>query len=133
MRVVLDTNVLISGIFWKGAPYSIVAAWAKGRFEVVISKNILHEYFAVLKRIDTRGDIAEQWGMFILENAHVVKASNLVKLSRDNADDKFINTALIGQADYIISGDDDLLSLKEKSPVAVISPRKFLVILDKMS
>lgn len=131
MRVVLDTNVLVSGIFWKGAPYSILTAWARGRFEVVISKDILHEYLAVLKRIDTGGDSAEQWGVFILENAHVVQGSSMVKLSRDSADDKFINTAIIGRADYIVSGDDDLLSLKEKSPVTVVSPRKFAAMLGK--
>lgn len=125
--------MLISGIFWKGTPHRILAAWARGRFEVVISKDILHEYLAVLKRIDTKGKIAERWGAFILENAYVVKASNLVKLSRDSADDKFINTAIIGRADYIISGDDDLLSLKEKGPVTIISPRKFAAMLEKMS
>lgn len=133
MRVVLDTNVLVSGIFWKGAPHSIMTAWVRGRFEVVISKDILHEYLAVLKRIDTKGDVAERWGVFILENAHVVKVSNLVKLSRDSADDKFINTAITGRADYIVSGDDDLLSLKKKSPVTTISPSKFATVLEKMS
>lgn len=133
MRVVLDTNVLVSGIFWKGAPYSILAVWAQGKFEVIVSKDILHEYLAVLKRIDTRGDSAERWGAFILENTHVVKVSNLVKLSRDSADDKFINTAIIGRADYIISGDDDLLLLKEKSPVTIVSPSKFATMLEKMS
>lgn len=129
MRIVLDTNVLISGIFWKGAPHSILTAWVQGRFEVVISKDILHEYLAVLKRIDAKGGSAERWGVFILENAHVVQGSNPVKLSRDSADDKFINTAIIERADCIVSGDDDLLSLSEKSPVTVVSPGKFAAML----
>lgn len=132
MRVVLDTNVLVSGIFWKGVPQNILAAWAQGKFTVVISGDILDEYLAVLKRIDAVGTIAEQWALFIIEHAQVVKDSGLVKLSRDSADDKFINTAIVGRADHIVSGDDDLLSLHTKSPVTIISPRKFATMLDKM-
>lgn len=129
MKVVLDTNVLISGIFWKGTPHTIIAAWAENGFEVVISKKILSEYLAVLKTIDTHGDVAERWAIFITEHAQVVNDNAIVKLSRDADDDKFINAAITGKADYIISGDDDLLSLQGKSPVTIITPRAFLAVL----
>lgn len=127
MRVVLDTNVLISGIFWKGVPHSIVTAWVHGKFKVVISKHILDEYQAVLRRIDTKGQVTERWMSFVIENAHVVQDVRLVKFSRDSTDDVFLNTAIIGKADYLVSGDDDLLSLAGTSPVAILNPRTFAV------
>lgn len=44
MKVVLDTNVLISGIFWKGTPRKILDEWSKGKFQLVVTPNIFTEY-----------------------------------------------------------------------------------------
>lgn len=133
MKVVLDTNVLISGIFWKGTPHSILKAWAENNFEVVISEKILNEYLAVLRKIDTQGDIAQLWALFITQHTQVVNENSIVKLSRDADDDKFINAAITARADYLVSGDEDLLSLRDKSPVIIISPRNFLAVLRTIS
>ena len=129
MKVVLDTNTLVSGIFWKGTPHTVVRAWAESVFEVIISQDILEEYLAVLKRLDPKGDMAESWTVFISENATVVSGRYRLKLSRDPADDKFIVAAILGRADYIVSGDKDLLSLHDRSPVPILNPRKFLAVL----
>lgn len=131
MKVVLDTNVLISGIFWKGLPYTLLQAWAASRFEVIVSKDILEEYFAVLHRIDGQGDIAKRWSVFLVEHANVVKDRYHVNLARDIQDNKFISTALSGGADFIVSGDDDLLSLQKQSPVPIIRPRNLISLLHK--
>lgn len=125
MKVVLDTNVLISGIFWKGVPNSIVTAWAHGKFDVIVSKHILNEYEAVLKRIDTKGQVTGRWLSFILENVLFVPDAKLVKLSRDSKDDIFIDAAITGKVDFLVSGDDDLLSVAHMSPVPIITPRTF--------
>lgn len=131
MKVVLDTNVLISGIFWKGTSHALLNAWAENRFEVIISNAILIEYLAVLHRIDTQGDIAKRWSIFLVEHAIIVKDRYRVKLTRDASDDKFINTAISGGAGYIVSGDDDLLSLRGRSPVSIVRPKRFLALLRK--
>lgn len=131
MKVVLDTNVLISGIFWKGTPHALLNAWAENRFKVIISNAILAEYIAVLHRIDMQGDIAKRWSVFLVEHAIVVKDRYRVKLARDVSDDKFVNTAISGGADFIVSGDDDLLSLQNQSPISIVSPKRFLTILHK--
>lgn len=131
MKVVLDTNVLISGIFWKGTPHALLKAWAENRFAVIISKTILSEYLAVLNRIDAQGDIARRWSIFLLEHAIAVKIRYRVKLARDTSDDKFINTAISGGADFVVSGDDDLLSLQDQSPVSIVSPKTFMTFLHK--
>lgn len=44
MKVVLDTNVLISGIFWKGAPHAVLTSWVQEKFAAIISREILDEY-----------------------------------------------------------------------------------------
>lgn len=131
MKVVLDTNVLVSGIFWKGLPFTILQAWMAHRFAVIVSKDILEEYFAVLHRIDRQGDIAKRWSVFLLEHTIVVKDRYRVNLSRDVQDNKFISTALSGGADFIVSGDDDLLSLQKQSPVPIVRPKSLISSLRK--
>ena len=64
MRVVVDTNVLMSGIFWGGKPGRIIEAWAAGLLVLVVSAKILEEYFEVLDRIAAkmkREDLAARW------------------------------------------------------------------------
>lgn len=51
MRVVLDTNVLVSGIFFTGPPYEILSAWQDGRVRLVVTLEIVREYEAVLERL----------------------------------------------------------------------------------
>lgn len=131
MRIVLDTNVLVSGIFWEGPPSKIITSWIRGNIKVFVTKKILKEYFEVLDRFDTSREIAKKWEMLILENVAVVEEKKRIKLSRDPHDDKFINCALAAKATYIISGDRDLLTLKEKSPIKIITPSEFCKIWKK--
>jgi len=48
MKVVVDTNVFVSGVFWKGPPHKVLQAWESGRFRMVVSRPILEEYLRVL-------------------------------------------------------------------------------------
>ncbi|MFA5994911.1 MAG: putative toxin-antitoxin system toxin component, PIN family [Patescibacteria group bacterium] len=66
MRVVLDTNVIISGIFWKGAPAQILELWANKKIEVLVTDKILHEYFLLLERMDPTNAIVNKWKIFYL-------------------------------------------------------------------
>ncbi len=129
MKIVLDTNVLISGIFWKGLPYKVLELWVHGDLRVFATKKILQEYFEVLSRIDQSGEIAKKWQIFILENIIVVEEKEVVQLSRDPNDDMFIACALAANASYIISGDKDLLTLKKVSQIKIITAAQFLKML----
>lgn len=126
MKIVLDTNVLISGIFWKGTPYKILEFWALKKFDILATELILNEYYRVIEKIDDGGGISESWTVFIAQNSIVVKDSNIVKLCRDPKDDIFLNCAISGKAKYLISGDDDLLSLKKIKATEIITPARFL-------
>jgi putative PIN family toxin of toxin-antitoxin system len=126
MRIVLDTNVLISGIFWKGIPYKILKLWVNGQIEIVATNKIINEYFEVLKRIDKSGEIAKKWRELILKNVIIVKDKGNIRISRDPDDDIFISCALSANANYIVSGDNDLLTLKEIEGIKIISPAVFI-------
>jgi len=129
MKIVLDTNVLISGIFWRGLPFKILENWMNEEFQVLASAEIVDEYSRVLQIIakrKKRSDLVDLWAMFIVQNVNLIKPRCVVKVCRDPNDDMFINCALSGEADCIVSGDNDLLSLKEEIPVDVITPKEFL-------
>lgn len=131
MKVVLDTNVLISGIFWKGTPYKILDLWVQGHIKVFASKKMLEEYFEILKRIDQSEVLARKWQLFIAENINIVGVKEKIQLSRDPHDDMFINCALAANVSHIISGDQDLLVLEKISKIKIVTPVKFLKLFEK--
>jgi len=129
MRIVVDTNVLVSGIFWRGFPRRVLDLWGKALIEVLISESVLTEYVRVIERLsiqEGRPEVAEEWERFITENAVVVDAPSLSTICRDSDDNKFIDCAVAGKASYLVSGDKDLLDLKEAFGVPIISPSRFL-------
>lgn len=129
MRICLDTNVLVSGIFWKGIPGKILDLWADGKFEIVVSLPIIDEYKRVLKRIGLKIDLklAEAWIQTIIEKATIVAPMHPKKRwGRDVEDDKFIECAIMGKAKYLVSGDEDLLALKDRVPIKIVTPKEFI-------
>lgn len=130
MKVVLDTNVLVSGIFWHGVPSIILECWARSCFDIIATRKIIDEYFGVIREIGNDRHLADSWQLFIAEHAIIVKDSQLIKMCRDVKDDMFINCALVGDADYLVSGDNDLLSLEIVLNKPIVSPAKFRKILD---
>ena len=60
MRIVVDTNVLISGIYLSGTPNKILDSWANDKLDILITKDILSEYFDVINRIDPKNKNAER-------------------------------------------------------------------------
>ena len=130
MKIVLDTNLLLSGIFWKGTPKRLLDAWMEEKFTVVITEEILSEYSRVLqefekKRKDISG-LAQSWVLFVAQNSLLVKAKKKVRICRDPFDDMFIDCAIAGKASYIVSGDNDLLSLKEYMGIEIVKATTFL-------
>jgi len=72
MRIVLDANVLISGVFWGGYPHRVLELWAHDKVDVVVSREILTEYDRVLTQLARKGGqphLAQQWLMFVGQHA----------------------------------------------------------------
>lgn len=126
MKIVLDTNVFISGIFWKGSPSKILNLWANNKIEVVVTKKIVSEYLRVIKKIDQSEELSSKWKAFIQKNSIMLIDKSSIKICRDPDDDKFLNAALTGKVQYIVSGDDDQLILKSIDTIKIITPAQFL-------
>lgn len=128
MRVVVDTNVLISGIFFGGPPAEILKAWRDSALKFVVSSQILEEYYEVCERLSLRYPDIEitQILALIIQNSQVVKAPPLPKpVSSDPDDDKFLACAIASDTKIVISGDSDLLNVSGYENIRVFTPREF--------
>ena len=129
MRVVLDTNVFISGSFYSGPPKRILQSMLEGKFQMVLSPEILTEYRRVGESFSTKhpNPVFEEMLRLLINQALIVDAPDLQKqLCRDPDDDKFIACALAVGAEVIVSGDNDILSLSDRLSITVMSPRDFV-------
>ena len=129
MRIVLDTNVLISGIYFSGLPGKILQAWSSGKFQLVASIEILEEYLDVAERLANRYHDVEYKEILglIVENAHLVQTTALPEPVCDDADDdKFLACALSSNTNIIVSGDSDLLRVSGYCGIQVLTPKAFL-------
>lgn len=134
MNVVLDTNVFISGIFWKGNFCSqIIDAWRKGGFTLVSSISIVEELTEILKdfKIQMPNERIEAWKSMIMQNSIIVETRNKINIIEHFSDNKFLETAVEGNAEYIISQDKHLLDLKVYKGIKIVPPEDFLGILGK--
>lgn len=135
MRVVFDTNVLISATLLRGGNEdSLLRAWRRGAFELVFSPHILQEIrraFSYPKIRQARWLSDEEVTSLLeslTEESLVVSGNVTVKVCRDPEDDKFLAAALEGDAKYVVSGDKDLLALKTYRNIQIVTPAAFLAI-----
>jgi putative PIN family toxin of toxin-antitoxin system len=128
MRAVLDTNVLISELLWRGAPHECLLLAEAGVYELVLAEIILEELRdKLIHKFDNSPDEADGI-LFGLRRcaALVTPTGRCGWVPADPDDDKFIESALIGHADVIVSGDHHLLDLSAVEGVPILTPRQFL-------
>ena len=128
MRVVIDTNVLVSGVFFGGVPGRILDAWRDGKLTLVVSPAILEEYERVGAVLATQYEGAELEPFLALVAVHadVVQAAPLAEgLCADPDDDMFMACALAGAATVVVSGDKALRRVSGWSGIEVLAPRAF--------
>jgi len=129
MRVVVDTNVLVSGVFFGGMPSRVLEAWRDGKVDLVVSPEILEEYRRVGEKLAARftGVSLASFLALLVMTVEIIEPPELPEqVSRDRDDDKFIACALAGNCQFIISGDKDLLEVSGFRGVNVVAPREFL-------
>ena len=128
LRVVLDTNVLVSGLAYPGSiPGRIVSVWRAGGLDVVLSRYILDETVRVLPRLSrmqlSEAEIRDLVDSLIFLTDIVEPDAKVDESLRDEADQQVLGTLRASRADYLITGDKDLLVLAGKYPI--ISPAEF--------
>jgi uncharacterized protein len=129
MKVILDTNVFVSGAFFSGPPFQILAARREGRVQLIISPEILEEYRRVGKILaeDHPGVRFESILEFVIQNAILVSAPPLSEgVCADPDDDKFLACALASKSNIVVSGDRHLLNVTGYQNIEVLKPREFL-------
>ena len=131
VKVVVDTNVLVSALLFGGKPGKLIPLWQRGTIRPLASKEIIDEYLRVLTY--PKFKLSEEDINFLLyheillyfEVIDVHPGPRIIR--KDPADDKFIRCALAGKAKFIISGDHHLLTLKSCQKIKILSPSDFLL------
>jgi putative PIN family toxin of toxin-antitoxin system len=129
VRVVLDTNVVVSGIFWKGPPHDILQAWKRDWLRLVVSADILVEYQRVaneLLSIFPEVDLSPVLNLLMVHSEICRPIATKISICRDRDDEKFLLCAVSAAVDAVVSGDKDLLVLKEINGIPIVSPRTFV-------
>lgn len=128
MRTVLDTNVVISAIFFGGMPLKIVRAAFAKKVELVASRAVLREYREVAERLHVQfPSVNYRRPLSILESKLIIVRPVALgeTVCRDPDDDAIIACALGGKAKVICSGDDDLLALNGFRGLEIMQPSDF--------
>ena len=123
MRVVIDTNVVISGVFFNGKPRKVILAVARGELEGYASVEILDEYKEIVDEMISRkqGTFKSDVLTAFIKKLNLIDVTTKVSACRDIDDNKFIECAIDINAHYIVSGDKDLLVLKEYGDIPIIT------------
>ena len=134
MKVILDTNVFISSFATRGLCHSVFEL-CLDRFEIVISSSLIKEIRNVLKdKLKLPEIFITETLDYLSENATSVEVNKLLSgVCRDPEDDHIIALADSAGANYIITGDEDLLILKKYGSTQIVTPRKFWELLKKQS
>ena len=131
MRVVLDTNVVVSGLLFGGVPGRILTAWTSGAFVLVLSPPVLDEYRRVGRKL-AKGRAPLNAALdallaLVAVHATMIDAPRLeAPVSADPDDDMFFAAAIAGEAGYVVSGDKHLLDVTGWNGITVLKPRAFL-------
>ena len=133
MRAVVDTNVLVSAVILPGSQLGKILFYIRdGSFTLLYHSATLAELVRVLEssRIQKRfGPIAadvQTTVELIVRYGELIELTQHFALCRDPKDDIFLDVAVAGQADVIVSGDKDLLALHPFGDIRILNPREFL-------
>lgn len=134
LRVVLDTNVLVSGLLaTRGYPRQLIDLWLAGKFSLITSLYQIDElhrvlsYPRIVRRIRlTDYELAIFFSTLSEKGEIVATTPDLSGITRDPKDDAIVACAVAGRAEYVISGDNDLLVLDEYESIRFVSPTEFV-------
>lgn len=139
LRAVLDANVFVSAAIRPESPPGAILEelLRRGSFELVLSPAVVEEVSRALKypklrKYFRRSFDSERWlENLVLLSYFVAGGYRLARVCRDPDDDKYIAAALEGRADFVVTGDSDLLNIKQYEQVRIVTPRMFLHLLTK--
>lgn len=127
MRIVVDTNVLISGVFFGGLPRKVLSAIVSGKITAYATAEIVDEYEEVVQEMIERkqGHISKGILAPLISTMKIIEPVTCVQLCRDPDDDKFLGCAKDSCSIYIVSGDKDLLVLESYENIQIVTAKTF--------
>jgi len=129
LKIIIDTNVLISGIFFTGPPYQILQSWRDGRFKLILSKEIFDEYRRVAERLSWQFksiDIRDILDLIAINAEFFQPIIFSQNICADPDDEKFISCALSSNSKIIVTGDKHLLKITGYKGIEIITPKAFI-------
>ena len=134
VKVVYDTNIIISAVIAKGRPYLLLQLAYNDKLDLFISPDLLREYEEVIKRPKFKISKADISGTLNLIKAHskmVIPKIKVDEIPKDQADNKVLECALAAKADYLITGNKNHFTFSEFKGIKVLSPAEFTEVISK--
>jgi uncharacterized protein len=139
MRAVLDTNIIVSRFLSAaGFPALILALWEKGLFDLVVTEPILAEYERVLayERVQARHHMSADEIIQVIADFRtfailVETRETLDVIADDPSDNRFLEAAVAGGCEYVVSGDPHLLRVGEYRGITILTPSAFIAVLEQ--
>jgi putative PIN family toxin of toxin-antitoxin system len=131
--VIVDTNVFVSALIGSKVCKQIYELLKLDNFELVVSNDLLTEISTVLTRVklELSKDEVEETIWHIRQKGRKVIPAEKILLSRDPKDNIVLECTTVVKVDFIVTGDKDLLSLKKFRNIPIITPKKFIQLLNK--
>lgn len=131
MRVVLDTNIFISAVLG-GKLGVIIDEWKAGKFKLIVTDSIAHEYLDVVNRPKfkiPKDEIVAATDYLLQIAEFVTPDEEILVIVADPTDNKFLEAALAGKVNYVVSGDNHLLDIGSFRDIPIITAREFIDLL----
>lgn len=127
MRIVVDTNVLISGVFFGGFPRKILSAVVHNEITACASSEIVDEYEEIIQEMINRkqGHINRMILAPLIKSLEIIEPVTHIEICRDPDDNKFLECAKDSHALYIVSGDKDLLVIEKYENIQIVTAKEF--------
>lgn len=127
MKIVIDTNVLISGVFFGGQPSRVLMAVIEKKLTACATTEIVDEYMEIVAEMLERkqGHLKRDALAMLVKEMELVEPVSTVDVCREPDDNKFLGCAKDADALYIVSGDKDLLVLEEFENIKIVTAKEF--------
>lgn len=129
-RVVIDTNIFVSGILFGGNPDKVLDGVKADEVILIMSPALAAEIMRLLRYFPVSETDFEDAKYVLSHHSTMILPTRDIKISRDPKDDMLLAISLVGEADYLITGDKDLLILRKFGKTQIVTPRAFLQLFD---
>ena len=131
-KIVIDTNVFISALFWKGSSHEILKLAENNILKIIVTKQIIDELLLILNRKEFKEKIElknlkiSEIIMETINSAYLIESKTTINACEDPDDNKFLEAAIDGKCKFIINQDKHLLKIREYKGIKILAPEEFL-------